>query len=125
MSLVFKFWKFLRDENDKRRESLNVEMLSIVAPLKNRRDDWGIFTYGMLPRGHPEPAVYEYYNFWDGIKQSKYLTTEELSLAIDEYLSHKESFPSAQPTPAYNNAKLKLYEAVDKRYAEIIRELKA
>lgn len=107
-----------------RRDRLTKEMYLVVAPLNNRKKERNIFTYGMLPRGHPELAVYDYYNFWDGIVQNKYLTTKHLSLAIDEYLSHKESYPSAPPTDAYNTGKLKLYEAIDKRYWEIIEELK-
>lgn len=107
-----------------KRDRLTKEMYLVVAPLNNRKKDMNIFTYGMLPRGYPELAVYDFHNFWDGIVQNKYLTTKHLSLAIDEYLSHNESFPSAPPTDAYNTGKKNLYAALDKRYGEIIEELK-
>ncbi|MCK4797994.1 MAG: hypothetical protein KAT05_11455 [Spirochaetes bacterium] len=106
------------------RERLSKEMDLVVAPLTQRKGDLSIFIYGMLSRGNPEQVVYDFYNFWDGIEQNKYLTTKYLSLAINEYLSHKESYPSAPPTDAYNAGKLKLYEAMDKRYQEIFEELK-
>lgn len=107
-----------------KRDRLTKEMDLVVAPLNQRKVDINIFTYGMLPRGHPHQVVYDFYNFWDGIVQNKYLTTKHLSLAIDEYLSHKESYPSAPTTDAYNTGKKNLYAAIDKRYGEIIEELK-
>ncbi len=107
-----------------KRDRLTKEMYLVVAPLNQRKGDINIFTYGMLPRGHPLQVVYDFYNFWDGIVQNKYSTTKHLSLAIDEYLSHKESYPSAPPTDAYNTGKKNLYAAIDKRYGDIIEELK-
>lgn len=92
------------------------EMDNLVAPLYFKKDDPFIFTKKNF--GYPDrrgKGVPEYLDYWENIKQYKYLGSAELRSAVDNYLKSK----SDEKDESYAKAKKELVEVIENRYSEL------
>lgn len=70
-------------------------------------------------------VIQNFFSFWDEIKRNKYLAPEYLRSALDNYLKNTSNTVRDNPDEPYTQAQEKLYDAVEKRYTELITELSA
>ena len=92
------------------------EMDNLVAPLYSKKDDPFILIKKIFDyQDRVGEGVPEYLNYWENIKQYKYLGSAELRSAIDNFLKSK----SDEKVESYAKAKKDLVEAIENRYSEL------
>jgi hypothetical protein len=106
-------------------DRLAKEMDNLVAPLYSKIGDIHTFLKGTPGyRDANLPRVQGYFRFWDEIKQTKYLGSDYLRSAIDNYLRNKSDKVDDRARDAsYEKAETELFEAIKKRYSELENEL--
>jgi hypothetical protein len=97
------------------------EMDKLVAPLYSKIGDKIIFQKGAPGYiDSTRPRDQGYFRFWDEIKQTKYLGSDYLRSAIDNYLRNKSNKVDDRTRDApYEKAETELFEAIKRRYSEL------
>ena len=109
-----------------KKERLIKEMDKLVGPLKANIDEGDIFTKGSPGnKASNSVVVQNFFSFWGEIKRNKYLAPEDLRSALDNYFKNTSHTVSDNPDEPYIQAQEKLYDAVEKRYTELIIALSA
>jgi len=107
-----------------KKERIIKEMDKLVAPLKAKINEGDIFMKGDPNYKASNSVVIQFFfSFWDEIKRNKYLAPEYLRSALDNYLLNTSNTVRDNPDEPYIQAQEKLYDAVEKRYTELIAEL--
>ena len=109
-----------------KKERLIKEMDKLVSPLKANIQEGDIFIKGAPGyKANNSVVIQNFFSFWDEIKRNKYLAPEYLRSALDDYLKNTSNTVGGNPDEPYKQAQKKLYDAIEKRYTELITELSA
>lgn len=130
LALVIITWWYAR-EVKKQTEFMKIdraveEMEKLVAPLHSKIED---LYHPIFMNGTPSYSqhYHEYHQFWNEIRQAKYLGPDYLRSAIDNYLRNKsdEFVDDDDDTrdPSYKKAEDELFKSIKKRYSELENEL--
>lgn len=116
------------NENNK-RESLNKELSLVVGPLYAKIGDEYMFNNKIIPPKYTElggeAGKYDDKNreiatFWHEIKTYKYMTSQNLSDKLENYLKIKQDSVSQD---RYEACERELMEAIEERYKQATNEL--
>lgn len=100
------------------------ELEKLVMPLYNNIENKNLFLKGVFGyKDSRREGVKEYLFFWESVQNNKYLGTKELRLAIDNYLKNKnDTVDDRTEDEAYKKVENELFNAVRKRYSELMRK---
>lgn len=134
----------------KKYERVNREMVRLVGPLFERRNDQNIFSLkykrsvrieasptARVPNPSPNPFIYDFVSFWDSVEQNIYLNrSHNFEFSFNNYSMNAKDYAKVQESGADEKRKKDLEDLfirkikpefiseIEKRYLELSKELK-
>lgn len=114
------------DQLSKKLDRLQKEMDLVVAPLvaAKEKENW-YFGYSIRPSQETWEKNYYYFEFWQNVRQNKYLTKGELKETLNNYLVANQAYwdnydaGTTEYRERKEKAKKVLFTAIDTRQGEL------